>query len=156
VHPPAATRIIIDRRRERHMTETTEIPSFRPSSEWYEDWPFDVDTSVQVEASVTGAAADRAVEAFLEPLTEDLDASVADGVRVHYRGGFTVESAPAADGDGWRIVLASAGEDGVDSVEGAASDLVDALRAEPGEVRLVWHELPATRATGADPDGHPA
>jgi hypothetical protein len=36
------------------MAEATEIPSFRPSSEWYEDWPFDVDTSVQIEASVTG------------------------------------------------------------------------------------------------------
>src|SRR5699024_8886541 len=101
VPPAAATRIIIDRRREQHMTEATEIPSFRPSSGWYEDWPFDVDTSVQVEATVTGPAADRAVERFLEPLTEDLDASLADGGRVHYRGGFTVASAPAADGDGW-------------------------------------------------------
>jgi hypothetical protein len=135
------------------MAETTEIPSFRPSSEWYEDWPFDVDTSIQVEATVTGPAADRAVEAFLEPLTEDPDASLADGVRVHYRGGFTVASAPAADGDGWKIVLASAGEDGFDSVEGAAGDLVDALRAAPGEVRLAWHELPATRAKGAGPAG---
>lgn len=135
------------------MTETTEIPSFRPSSGWYEDWPFDVDTSVQVEATVTGPAADRAVEAFLEPLTEDPDAFLADGVRVHYRGGFTVASAPAADGDGWKIVLASAGEDGFDSVEGAAGDLLDALRAAPGEVRLAWHELPATRAVGAGPAG---
>lgn len=138
------------------MTEATEIPSFRPSSGWYEDWPFDVDTSVQVEATVTGPAADRAVERFLEPLTEDLDASLADGARVHYRGGFTVASAPAADGDGWRIVLASAGEDSFDSVEGAAGDLVGVLRAAPGEVRLTWRELPATRAAGAHPDGHPA
>jgi len=134
------------------MAEATEIPSFRPSREWYEDWPYGVDTSVQVEASVTGPAADRAMEGFLEPLTEDLDASVADGVRVYYWGGFTVESARSADGDGWRIVLASAGEDGFDSVEGAASDLVGVLRATPGEVRLAWHELPATRTAGADPD----
>lgn len=134
------------------MAEATEIPSFRPSSGWYEDWPFDVNTSVQVEASVTGAAADRAVEAFLAPLTEDLDASLADGVRVHYQAGFTVATAPAADVDGWRIVLASAGEDGFDSVEGEVGDLVGALRAAPGEVRLAWHELPATRAAGAGPE----
>lgn len=55
--------------RERHMAEATEIPSFQPSSEWYADWPFGVDTFVRVEACVTGSAADRAVEAFLEPLT---------------------------------------------------------------------------------------
>jgi len=134
------------------MTDGTEIPSFRPSSEWYEDRPFDVDTSVQVEASVAGPAADLAVERFLEPLTEDLDDSVADAVRVHYWGGFTVESAPSADGDGWLIVLASAGEDAFDSLQGAADDLVDELRATAGEVRLAWRELPATRAPGADPD----
>ena len=134
------------------MTEATGIPSFRPSSGWYEDWPFDVDTSVQVEASVTGPAAERAVEAFLAPLTHDPGADGAGGIRVHYRGGFTVESAPAADGDGWRIVLASAGKDGFDSVEGAAGDLVGVLRATPGEVRLAWHELPATRAEGAGPE----
>ncbi|MGO1560915.1 hypothetical protein CZ771_02845 [Actinomycetales bacterium JB111] len=111
-----------------------------------------MDTSVQVEARVTGAAAERAVEAFLEPLTHDPAADGAGGVRVHHWGGFTVESAPAADGDGWRLVLASAGEDGFDSVEGAADSLVDALRATPGEVRLSWRALPATRVTDADPD----
>lgn len=137
---------------DRHMAEATEIPSFRPSSEWYEDWPFDVDTSVQIEASVTGSAADRAVEAFLESLTPEPGADGADGTRVHYRGGFTVESAPSTDGDGWQIVLASAGEDGFDSLESAADDLVAALRATPGEVRLAWRELPATRAAGGDPD----
>lgn len=135
------------------MAEATEIPSFRPGSEWYEDWPFDVDTFVQVEACITGSAADRAVEAFLETLTHDPGADGESGVRVHYSGGFTVESAPSADGDGWRIVLVSAGEDGFDSLEGAAGDLVDALRATHGEIRLVWHELPATRVTDAGPDG---
>lgn len=134
------------------MAEASEIPSFRPSSEWYEDWPFDVDTRVQVEACVAGSAADRAVQAFLEPLTHDPGADGAGGVRVHHWGGFTVESAPSADGDGWQIVLASAGEDGFDSVESAADDLVDALTATPGEVRLAWHELPATRVTDVDPD----
>ena len=133
------------------MTEASAIPSFRPSSQWYEDWPYGVDTSVQVEATVTGPAADRAVERFLEPLTYDPGADGAGGVRVHHWGGFTVESAPAADGDGWRIVLASAGEDGFDSVEGAAEDLVDAIRSTPGEARLAWRELPATRVTGPEP-----
>ncbi|HJG80154.1 MAG TPA: hypothetical protein K8V08_07055, partial [Brevibacterium senegalense] len=128
-------------------------PSFRPSSEWYEDWPFDVDTSVQVEARVTCSAADRAVEVFLEPLTHDPGADSASGSRVHYWGGFTVESAPVADGGGWRIVLTSAGEDGFNSLESAADDLVDVLRATPGEVRLVWRELPATRVSDAGPDG---
>lgn len=50
------------------LRAATDIPSFRPSSEWSEDWPFDVDTRVRIEARVTGPAADRAVEAFLEPL----------------------------------------------------------------------------------------
>ncbi|BAU95410.1 hypothetical protein N24_1148 [Corynebacterium suranareeae] len=133
------------------MSKSTEIPSFRPSSEWYENWPFGVDTLVQVEARITGAAADRAVNAFLESLTHDTDSDCVDGVRLHYWGGFTVESSPLADKGGWRLVLASAGEDGFDSVESAANDLVDKLRATPGEVRLSWHELSATRAPGAEP-----
>lgn len=132
------------------MAEATEIPAFRPSSGWYEDWPFDVDTSVQVEACVTGSAADRAVKAFLKTLRRDPVVDDPDGVRVHYWGGFTVESAPLVDEDGWQIVLASAGEDGFDSVESAAGGLVDAIRATPGEVRLAWRELPATRVTNAD------
>lgn len=133
------------------MARSTDIPPFRPSIKWYEDWPFGVDTLVQVEARVAGAAATRAVESFLEQLTFDRDADGVDGVRHHYWGGFTVESAPLADKGGWRLVLASAGEDGFDSLESAADDLVDKLRATPGEVRLVWHELPATRAPGAEP-----
>ncbi|BAF54097.1 hypothetical protein [Corynebacterium glutamicum] len=128
----------------------TDIPPFRPSSQWYEDWPFGVDTLVRVEARITGAAADRAVSVFLEPLTHDTDADRADGVRLHYWGGFTVESSALIDENGWRLVLASAGEDGFDSVESAADDLFDKLRATPGEVRLLWHELPATRAPGAE------
>ncbi|SLM90098.1 hypothetical protein [Brachybacterium nesterenkovii] len=135
------------------MAEATEIPSFRPSSEWYEDWPFDVDTSVQVEASVTGPAADPAVERFLAPLTQIQDDSVPDGVRVHYWGGFTAATAPREDGDGWVIVLESSGEDGFSSLQGAADDLADALRSTPGDVRLAWRELPATRADGAGRDG---
>ena len=85
------------------------------------------------------------MEAFLEPLTHDPSADSAGGTRIHYWGGFAVESAAIANGDGWRIVLASAGEDGFDSVESAAGQLVDALRETPGEVRLAWRELPATR-----------
>lgn len=135
------------------MAEANEIPSFRPSSEWYEDWPFGVDTSVQVEVCVTGAAADRAVAAFLEPLTHDPDDEGAGGARIHYWGGFTVESVPLADGDGWQIVLASAGEGGFDSLESAADALVEALRATPGEVRLAWRELPATRVTSSRKSG---
>lgn len=110
-----------------------------------------MDTLVQVEAHITGAAADRAVNAFLGTLAHDSDADRANGSRVHYWGGFTVESAPIPDEDGWKLVLASAGEDGFDSLESAADDLVDKLRATPGEVRLVWHELPVTRAPGAEP-----
>ncbi len=133
------------------MTRPTEIPPFRPSSQWYEDWPFGVDTLVQAEARVIGFAADRAVESFLEPLTLDTDSDRVDGVRLHDWGGITVESAPLTDKGGWRLVLSSAGEDGFDSLESAANDLVDKLRAMPGEVRLVWRELPATRAPGAEP-----
>lgn len=128
------------------------IHSFRPSARWYEDWPFDVDTSVRVEAAVTGPAADRAVERFLEPLTQDRDDSVADGVRVHHWGGFTAETTPRADGDGWVIVLQSSGEDAFSSLQSAADDLADALRSTPGEVHLAWRELPATRAAGAGTD----
>ena len=134
------------------MADTSRIPSFRPTARWLEDWPFDVDTSVQVEASVTGPAAERAVDGFLAPLTQVLDDSVADAVRVHYWGGFTAETSPRADGDGWVIVLESSGQDGFSSLQGAADDLADVLRSTPGEVRLVWRELPATRASGAEPD----
>ena len=133
------------------MTQITDIPQFQPRSEWYEGWSFGVDTLVQVEARIAGTAADRAVNAFLESLTHDTDADRVDGVRLHYWGGFTVESAASIDENGWRLVLASAGEDGFDSLVSAADDLVDKLRATPGEVRLVWHELPVTRAPGAEP-----
>lgn len=50
------------------------------------------------------------------------------------------------------IVLESSGQDGSSSLQGAADDLADVLRSTPGEVRLDWRELPATRAPGADPD----
>lgn len=90
------------------------------------------------------------MEAFLESVTHDPSADSAGGGRIHYWGGFTVESAAIANGDGWRIVLASAGEDGFDSVESAAGQLVDALHATPGEVRLAWRELPEFRVTDAD------
>ena len=134
------------------MADTSRIPSFRPTARWLEDWPFDVDTSVQVEATVTGPAADRAVEGFLALLTQVQDDSAAGGVRVHSWGGFTAETAPRADGDGWVIVLESSGQDGFSSLQGAADDLADVLRSTPGEVRLAWRELPATRASGAEPD----
>lgn len=91
------------------MAEATNIPSFRPSTEWFEDWPFCVDTLVHVEALITGSAADGAVEKFLEPLTPSSAPDDVEGVRVHYSGGFTVESEPSSDGAGWRITLASAG-----------------------------------------------
>jgi hypothetical protein len=128
------------------------IPSFRPSREWYEDWPFDVDTSVRARATLTGPAAERAVETFLAPLTQVQDDTVAEGVRVHFWGGFSAETAPRADPDGWEIVLESSGQDGFSSLQGAADDLADVLRSTPGEVRLAWHELPATRADGAGRD----
>src|SRR5699024_11252496 len=90
------------------MAKSTDIPPLEPSSEWYEDWSFGVDTLVQVEARVAGAAADRAVNTFLEPLTRDTDADHANGSRFYYWGGFTVESAPLTNKGGWRLVLASA------------------------------------------------
>ena len=147
----ATTMCTTDRKGEQHMSMPTDVPPFRPSNQWYEDWPFGVDTLVQIEARITGAAADRAVNAFLEPLTHDTNAECANGRRFYYWGGFTVEPAPLTNKGGWRLVLASAGEDGFDSLESAADALVDKLRATPGEVRLVWHELPATRSPGAEP-----
>lgn len=128
------------------MIDASRISAFRPSGAWLEDRPFDVDMLVRVEAAVTGPAADHAVEELLSPLTQVLDDSAADGVRVHCWGGFTAETAPRADGDGWVMVLESSGEDGFSSLQGAADDLADALRTTPGDVRLAWRELPATRA----------
>lgn len=132
--------------------EDAVIPCFRPSAQWLEDWPFDVFTSVRVEASVTGPAADPAVESFLAPLTQVQDDSVADGVRVHCWGGFSAETAPRENGDGWVIILESSGEDGFSSLQGAADDLAETLRSTPGEVRLAWRELPATRSDGPERD----
>lgn len=45
-------------------------------------------------------------------------------------------------------VLASAGEDGFDFLMSATADLVESLCKTPGDVRLTWHELPASRASG--------
>ncbi|MGC3021331.1 MULTISPECIES: hypothetical protein [unclassified Brevibacterium] len=128
------------------MCDNSVIPSFNPSEDWYADWPHGVSTSVQILASVTGAAATRAVQHFLEPLTHNPDARVPAGVDLYYQGGFTVETMPTDDAGALQIVLASAGEDGFDSVLSAADDLTAALRETSGEVRLTWHELAATRA----------
>lgn len=65
------------------MAEGDEVSSFLPAARWLEDWPHVEDTSVQVEATVSGPAADRAVERFLAPLTEVPDGSVAVG-RIHF------------------------------------------------------------------------
>lgn len=126
------------------MGDRSAVPSFKPSEEWHEDWPYGESTSVQVLASISGAAAGRAVANFLRPLTLNPDADVPAGVDLYYQGGFTAESIPPTDGGPWRIILASAGQDGFDSLIGAADDLTDALRATPGEVRLTWQELAAT------------
>ena len=93
------------------------------------------------------------MEDFLAPLRQVRDDSVADGVRVHYWVGFTAATAPREDGDGWVIVLESSGEDGFSSLQGAADDLAETLRSTPGDVRLAWRELPATRSDGAERDG---
>lgn len=127
------------------MCDESVVPSFQPTDEWREDWPYGVSTSVQVLASVTGPSATRAVQSFLKPFTHNPDADVPDGVSLYYQGGFTVESTPPAAGGAWQILLTSAGEDGFDSLESAADDLTAALRATPGEVQLAWHELPATQ-----------
>lgn len=127
------------------MCDASAVPAFVPSDGWYEDCPYEVSTLVQVRASVTGPAADRVVQSFLEPLTHNPEADVPDGVSLHYQGGFLVESTPPVDGGAWQLLLASAGEDGFDSLRTAADDLTAALRATPGEVRLTWQELPATR-----------
>lgn len=130
------------------MQSDSDVRPFTPSRHWLDDWPYDEQTVVQVRASVTGAAADRAVNSFHASLTAVPDADVAEGTRVHYWGGYTAETSKSADGDGWQITLQSAGEDGIGSVMGATEDLVEALRAEPGDVRHTWHEMAATRADG--------
>lgn len=117
------------------------VPEFQPSDAWFSDWPFDVSTLVRVAATVSGAG--EAVPEFLSTLTRDHSA---DGV--YYRGGYYVEVSGDEPAGQWRIILGSAGEDGFDSVLSAADDLVEALRAAPGEARLTWQELPATKAPG--------
>lgn len=131
------------------MSDDSVVASFQPTDSWYRDWPHGVDTSVQVQASISGPDAANAVQEFLKSLKHDPDVDVPDGVSQYYWGGFAVAvTAPADDGT-WRIVLASAGEDGFDSVEDGADALVGALRSTPGAISLTWHELPATRINGA-------
>lgn len=95
------------------MAETTNVPPFRPSNQWYEGWPFGVETLVQFEARITGSTADLALASFLGPLTHDpATADHAKGNRVHFWGWFTVESTPLTEEGGWMLGLASAGENG--------------------------------------------
>lgn len=128
------------------MHEQSAISSFRPTDAWYTDWPYDVWTKVGVQASISGPSAATAVQDFVDPLTHVPDAGVPGGARLYVRGGYTAEVTPPADGEAWQVVLASAGEDGLGSVQDAADDLVAALRRASGEVRITWGELPATRA----------
>lgn len=128
------------------VSERLAVPSFQPSAEWSEDWPYGVSTLVRAQASVTGPAAAHGMQRFLEPLTHSPEAEVPDGVSLYFQGGFFVEVEPPADEGAWQIMVASAGEDGFGSLMTAADDLVAALRATPGEVRLSWRELPATTA----------
>ncbi|MGP5126470.1 hypothetical protein ACTXKL_08045 [Brachybacterium tyrofermentans] len=128
------------------MHERSEISSFRPTDAWHMDWPYDVWTKVGVRASISGPGAATAVQDFVESLEHEPDSDVPGGARLYYRGGYTAEVTAPDDGEAWQIVLASAGEDGLGSVQDAADDLVAALRRASGEVRLAWSELPATRA----------
>lgn len=128
------------------MHSDSDVRPFTPSRHCLEDWPYDEQTVVQVRASVTGSAAARAVNSFHASLTAVPDADVADSSSVHYWGGYTAETSKSAHGDGWQIMLKSAGEDGISSVIGATEDLAEALRAESGEVRLKWHEAAASRS----------
>ncbi|WP_219921993.1 hypothetical protein [Brevibacterium oceani] len=130
------------------MHSGSDVRPFTPSRHWLDDWPYDEQTVVQVRASVTGAAVDRAVNSFHASLTAVPDADVADGTSVHYWGGYTAETSKSADGDGWQIMLKSAGEDGISSVMGATEDLVEALRAELRDVRVTWDEMAAGRSEG--------
>ncbi|GGC23343.1 hypothetical protein KTJ89_01235 [Brevibacterium sediminis] len=130
------------------MHSGTDVKPFTPSDHWLNDWPFDVWTVVQVRASITGAAAERAVRTFQAALRPDPDADVAEGTEVHFWGGYTAETSPSTGRIGWQIVLKSSGQDGISSVIGATDDLVEAIRQTSGEVRLTWHEVAASRAEG--------
>ncbi|GAA1308244.1 MAG: hypothetical protein ACTH6N_04335 [Brachybacterium tyrofermentans] len=131
------------------MHERSEISSFQPTDAWNMDWPYDVWTQVGVQASISGPDAATAVQDFVESLEHEPDSDDPGGAGLHYRGGYTAEVTTPDDGEVWQIVLASAGEDGLGSVQDAADDLVAALRQASGEVRLAWSELPATRARTA-------
>lgn len=120
---------------------------FVPSQDWFANWPYGVNTLVQVRAIVSGSGASRGLAQFLESLIPDQEGDVPAGTRRYYRGGYTVVVTDPNGVGEWQVDLASAGEDGFDSALSAAQDLAEALAAIGTDVQISWQELDARPAS---------
>lgn len=63
------------------------VQRFRPTLEWLEDWPLGIYTIVRIQATVSGAAAETAIEKFQSELHRDLTEETCS----YYWGGFSAE-----------------------------------------------------------------
>lgn len=126
------------------MTGSDDL-EFVPSEAWFADWPYGINTLVQVRAVVSGEGAGIRIEQFLGSLIPDPDNDVPVGTRRFYRGGYFVVVTDPNELGQWQVDLASAGEDGFDSVLSAAQSLTAALAAKDGDVQISWQELAAHR-----------
>ncbi|GAA1351761.1 hypothetical protein [Falsarthrobacter nasiphocae] len=132
------------------MPDHSLVTSFQPSTEWLEDWPYDLSTLVRVGAVVGGTAAEEAVSRFLKDLHRAPDADVPEGVEAYFWGGYSVDVSRIPDDTDWMLILASAGEDGFSSALGAAESLYEAVRATAGDVELDWMELPPVNVDASE------
>lgn len=73
----------------------------------------------------------------MRPLKHALDADVPNGVDLYFWGGYSAGETQPGENGAWKIVLASAGEDGFGSVQDGADALAAALRAAPGAITIV-------------------
>ncbi|MBF0808768.1 hypothetical protein E4U03_09145 [Rothia nasimurium] len=110
--------------------------TYTPSPQWYKNWPWQQDTIVRLQASITGKEARTVVQAFLAALT--LGSS-----RVYYSGGYCFTEIPTPvrpREESLILELYSAGEDGFDSVLNGVEHLEEFLAGYP-HLTITWQEL---------------
>lgn len=116
---------------------------FSPSREWIDAFYAADCPLARVSVSFSGASVssvNEAVRSYTAELQEDRERTDSYD-QVFFSGGWSL-GINWKDGAYPALVLASAGEDGLDSLESAAQELTDALAESCSNVVLTYTEMP--------------